>query len=441
MKTELSIPSLEQIVNFFNEETIDQIAKEIGFSVRKTSAIVFLGIFTFGLIQKANATLVQLCGIAKRILPSLNISPQGLHKRINQSAVDFLMRMFAMSLSLSIDKDEKLVPLLESFGRVHLLDSSYLTLPEGVAKLFAAPGGSGSKAGAKIQLMIDYKTGNFSHLWLTDALTPDQNQMHVAQSHIDRGELLIHDLGYFSQDALLNLVEAGAFFLGRFQTQTALYTITECGEYKRLSLWEILKQTQQPVREISVCLGANAHLLCRFIIQSLPDAEVEKRKRELRARAKKKGKTLSKEKLALCGWNLYVTNVDAHVFPACVVPHIYSIRWQIELVFKAVKSHLGFELIAGKREARICCQLYGRLIILVLSLFLTGQFRKLLWRSCKRELSMLKTFAHLPIVAPMILETLRDPLGLLAILREVACEFTNDEASYGDYDSLSNGQT
>jgi len=35
------------------------------------------------------------------------------------------------------------------------------------------------------------------------------------------------------------------------------------------------------------------------------------------------------------------------------------------------------------------------------------------------------------IVAPQILETLRDPLGLLAILREVAT----------DYDSLSNGQT
>jgi hypothetical protein len=92
MKTELIIPSLQQIVNFFKEETIDQIAKEIGFSVRKRklSAIVFLGIFTFGLIQKANATLVQLISIAKRILPSLNLSPQGLVKLLNQSAVDNL---------------------------------------------------------------------------------------------------------------------------------------------------------------------------------------------------------------------------------------------------------------------------------------------------------------------------------------------------------------
>ncbi len=189
------------------------------------------------------------------------------------------------------------------------------------------------------------------------------------------------------------------------------------------SLWESLKrQNQEPVRGISIFLGAKAKISCRLIIQRLPDSEVKKRKRNLRARAKKKGKTLSKEKLALCGWNLYVTNVDSLVFPARVVPHIYALRWQIELVFKAIKSHLGFELIAGKREARICCQLYGRLIVLVLSLFLTGQFRQHLWRREKRELSLLKSFAHLPIVAPMILETLRNPIGLLATLRKVADE-------------------
>jgi hypothetical protein len=181
--------------------------------------------------------------------------------------------------------------------------------------------------------MIDYNSGNFSHLWLTDALTPDQNQMYIAQEHIDKNELLIHDLGYFSQDALKALVEAEAFFLGRFQTQTALYTRTECGEYKRFSLWEILKQSsQETVREITVYLGARTFLPCRLIIQNLPDYEVKKRKRNLKARAKKKGKTLSKEKLALCGWNLYVTNVDSLVFPARVVPLVYSLRWQIELV-------------------------------------------------------------------------------------------------------------
>ena len=82
MKNQSIIPSLQQIINFFSEAEIDQIAQETGFSKRKRKlpAIVFLGMqeathafglaFTFGLIQKANATLVQLISIGKRILPS-----------------------------------------------------------------------------------------------------------------------------------------------------------------------------------------------------------------------------------------------------------------------------------------------------------------------------------------------------------------------------------
>lgn len=112
--------------------------------------------------------------------------------------------------------------MLEAFGRVHLLDSSYLTLPEAVAHLFAASGGSGPTAGAKIQWMIAYLTGNFSHLQLTDARTPDQKQRFVVHEQIKAGELLISDLGYFSQDGLWSLVDQGAFFLCLLPTQTAL---------------------------------------------------------------------------------------------------------------------------------------------------------------------------------------------------------------------------
>ena len=110
------------------------------------------------------------------------------------------------------------------------------------------------------------------------------------------------------------------------------------------------------------------------------------------------------------------------MFPAHVVRQVYSLRWQIELVFKAIKSHLGFELILGKREERILSQLYGRLIVLVFSLFLTGQLSQQLWRSHPRELSLLLSFAHLPVVAPQILAQLRHPMELLRTFFQVAQE-------------------
>lgn len=422
--SELIMPCLQQIVNFFSSDKIEQIAKETSFvkRKRKLSPLVFLGLFTFGLIQKADATLVQLVSIAKRIAPSFFISPQGLHKRINKRAVEFLKRLFALSLQLRVDADQTLVPMFEPFGKVHLLDSSYIALPKEVEQRFAASGGSNQKAGAKIQLMVDYKTGNFSHLWLTDAISPDQKQIPTAIKQIESGDLILFDLGYFSQETLKTVADLDAFFLCLLKTQTNLYLKKDAREIP-IDLIEFLNsQPTEIITEVSIFVGKKAKTPCRLIIQPLSSDAVNRRRRRVKATAKRKGRTVSHRQLSLCNWGLYLTNVCANVFATCVVPTVYSLRWQIELVFKGIKSHLGFECILGKREARVECQLYGRLIGMVLSLCLTGQFRQQLWESEGRQLSLLKSFAHLPLVAPMILKDLLKPQLLLSTLVEIAEE-------------------
>ena len=111
--------------------------------------------------------------------------------------------------------------------------------------------------------------------------------------------------------------------------------------------------------------------------------------------------------LALCHWDLYVTNIPKAFMPTEFVGDVYSIRWQIELVFKAAKSFLGFKLICGKRSPRVLCQIYGRLIVLVLTLFLCGKFRQRMWAQKQRELSLLKCFRHLQIFAQSFLTSLQ----------------------------------
>jgi hypothetical protein len=89
--------------------------------------------------------------------------------------------------------------------------------------------------------------------------------------------------------------------------------------------------------------------------------------------------------------------------PTELVGDVYSVRGQIELVFKAAKSFLGLKLICGKKSPRVRCQIYGRLMVLVLTLFLCGKFRQRMWQQSGRELSFLKCFRHLQIFAPSFL--------------------------------------
>jgi hypothetical protein len=118
----------------------------------------------------------------------------------------------------------------------------------------------------------------------------------------------------------------------------------------------------------------------------------------------------------LCHWNLYVTNISREKLPTESVGTLYSLRWQIELVFKGAKSFLGLSEICGKQSPRVLCQIYGRLIVLVLTLFLCGKFRQRMWEQRRRELSFLRCFRHLQIFAFSFLNCLRNRDALVSQL-------------------------
>ena len=64
------------------------------------------------------------------------------------------------------------------------------------------------------------------------------------------------------------------------------------------------------------------------------------RRRKPRKEAKKKGRTPSQAHLAMCDWTLFATNATADILPVEIILSLYRLRWQIELIFKQLKSVL-----------------------------------------------------------------------------------------------------
>ena len=277
--------------------------------------------------------------------------------------------MFAKSLLLSAGVTEAVIPLLSNFKKVHLLDSTTVSLPDELSEEFSGSGGSASNSAVKFQFMLEYKSGTFSNIWLTSGTEPDQKQMERAISNVKKDELIIHDLGYFSQDGIMKIVKKEAFFLSRYYHQTALYYRKRDENWQRLHLPDELNSNEKVEKEYPVRYGAKAQVDCRLIAKRVCDEVAQRRKRKKRKSAKKKGRTLSKRALAMLNWNLYVTNISREKLPTESVGTLSSLRWQIELVFKGAKSVLGLSEICGKRSPRVLCQIYGRLIVLVLTLF------------------------------------------------------------------------
>ncbi|PGU25172.1 IS4 family transposase, partial [Bacillus cereus] len=92
----------------------------------------------------------------------------------------------------------------------------------------------------------------------------------------------------------------------------------------------------------------------------------------------------------LSGINVYMTTSPPDIVPMGQVHDWYSLRWQIEIIFKAWKSFFQIHHCKKIKQERLECHLYGQLIAILLCSSIMFQMRQLLLMKKKRELSEYK---------------------------------------------------
>ena len=149
------------------------------------------------------------------------------------------------------------------------------------------------------------------------------------------GDLIIRDLGFFVLSAFADIIRRNAFFLSRYcQTPNVFDPRTR----RQIPLAKTLRK--QGFLDQTVCLGDEARLSVRLVAVPVSDAVANVRRRKLRQNRDRKLNP-SPEHLFLLGWNIFITNVGPDLWPARHLQSIYRLRWRIETLFKAWKSHLA----------------------------------------------------------------------------------------------------
>lgn len=93
---------------------------------------------------------------------------------------------------------------------------------------------------------------------------------------------------------------------------------------------------------------------------------------------------------------------------------IYVLRWQIELLFRLWKSQGQLNRVAGQRRERVLCEIYAKLIGMVVFHFLTAPVR---W--AERELSPTKALQTLQRHAVNMAQAMGSLPDLLAVLEKL----------------------
>jgi len=338
--------------------TADHLARRTGFVQRasKLTGAAFAQALVFGWLANPQASVEALAQAAAAV--GVTISAQGLDQRFTEAAAVFLEDMLAAAVQTVIAADPVAIPLLERFTAVVLLDSSTLTLPAAVALWW--PGCSTGTAALTLHVRYDLCRGCLSGLVVREGRISDRSTT-MQTAPLPRGARRISDRGFFTLGVFAALTAQGVYWLSRLAPGTAVYT----SDGARWDVLDLLAAQGTPTVDLTVTLGVTQRLPARLLAVRVPEEVANQRRRQLRAQAKRRGRTPSAAPLAWCAWTIVVTSVPPTLLSLRETLVLLRARWQIELLFKLWKSHGHIDESRSANPWRVLTEVFAKLLAMV----------------------------------------------------------------------------
>lgn len=390
MKFSSDLPEIATIVDtlcrYFDKDRIEQVAKDTKF-IQKPNKLTGMAFFCICTMQGFGCSLSLMCGMLKGF--SISVCEQSLNERFTDSAVAFIKHLFEQMLQIELSKSVQM-GFLSRFSGVFIQDATVINLPEAMAPMFKGTGGKSGKSSVKVDFQMDVQ-GSACHMNIRGGTSSDNVQ---AVQNPQKGALYIRDLGYFNIPFFYLIIEAGAYFLSRLKSKSVIY-----GDNKGKKVLDIFFLTQKmkpnETLYIPVFIGSRKFVPVFLVVQKLPPEVVAVKIAKAKKDHKKRMTQITKEHIAWCGFNSYVTNIPPSWFDALTIIQIYGIRWQIEIMFKVWKSIFKIGDVGKIKGNRVLCMLYGRLTWILLQMKVFRVFKKNIYGVSQKEVSELGAFKQM----------------------------------------------
>lgn len=304
--------------------------------------------------------------------------------------------------------------VFQRFNAIVLHDCSTLNLPDACLPVWQGVGGDARCSALKLDASLELITGMVD-INLLNGKDSDNRSPHATARYAPQ-TLRVQDLGYFKLSRMREQDARGEYWLSRLQPRTIIYHDNQAID---LASYLNTKAKQGDSKlELRVELGSTDKLPVRLFAWQLPAHIVAQRKRTLKKAAQKKNRKVNPDSLRLAGWQIVITNapVDKLSLNDCFL--LYSLRWQIELLFKLWKTHAKLKYCNSANPWRVLCEIYAKLLGIVIShwLILTG-----LWQ--RPEHSLVKGCQMIREQSARLAQCVNDLTALIALLEDISLRF------------------
>ena len=228
----------------------------------------------------------------------------------------------------------------------------------------SGPGSKGTDW--RVHLEIDPVRQNISHVEISG---PGKGESFKNYSILPDA-LYLADRGYSSRSGILSVLRRGGHVLCRAQFGLLGLKSQAGRPIDVLPLLETVSRHELGDWPVWISDGHSRRRLRLIAIRKTRQAE-EKELKRLKAIASRKGKTVSVFSRKLAAYVCVVTDLDAEALDALESLELYRVRWQVELMFKRLKSlvHLGNLRAKSPSLARaiIFAKILGALLVEELS--------------------------------------------------------------------------
>lgn len=328
-------------------------------------------------------------------------SKQAIDERLNLNCLVMMKLVFNKALNLKysqakhkLENSKDLAEISNLFNRILLQDSTVQSLPPNLFEEFPASHTKGKQAAMlRLQAIFDLTNMVWLHFFIGSFRNNDQSQSTLIQNVVQKNDLLLRDLGYFTLNSLELFIE-NQYIITKWDNKTNLYYDQDIGKHKKgekIDLRRLFKGKTQV--DIPIQVGSKKRLKMRLVAKKLPKAQAKARIDAAKKDRHSKSNH-SKEYYKLLEWEIYLTNVEEDKLSVEQIVKLYSLRWYIEILFKSWKSYSNFKKMLGKAKmnyTRLMITIYLLLIQFVYFMFDIFQYiSKKVAEKTDRLISILK---------------------------------------------------
>lgn len=321
---------------------------------RKVDIARFFWSLVLGFSAGRERTLTQLHR-AFELGSGVALSRSGFYERFTPNLVVFLKAAVLHAVSIMAEPSENLGGKLAGFRDLIVADSSVIRLRDALQKWFPACRTNSTQAAMKLHFVISVAGVSPKSLQVRGQRVHDSKLLRVGPWV--SGRLLLFDLGYFGYRLFSRIDRNGGYFISRLKSSANPRIVSSNLTHRGRSRTIEGKRLQDVLPSLK-----------RKTLDATIEVEVKHRAyREVQRTVTKQLRLVAIYNADARRYHTYVTNIPPTDLPATDIGAIYRARWQVELIFKQLKSHYRIDDLPSSNPCIVEALVYASILTLIVS--------------------------------------------------------------------------